>query len=267
MKVMEAVGKAFELAGKNMGLWLFLCVFNILWNLVPIPFLGDIQNAAAAKISPSVVALSLAFILVNIFVQGGVFGIIKDNVVSRSKFTVGNFVKYGGKFYLKLLSVGLMILLGILLAALIIGLIFSVSLVIRNLFVNIIAVSISVILLLVALYFLLLFFLSPYILVMDDLGVFKAMSASLGFVKNNLWKVTALLTVLILIGIGIGVITSAIAGMLSLPLKGTAFQAATGVITGAANAYITIIISAAFLLYYHGVSAGGREKEAEKITA
>jgi len=263
MKVIEAIGRGFGIAGKSLGILAILFIFNVIWNLVSLPFLGVAQNPTAkVNLSPQMVILSILFILANIFIQGGVFGLIKDAITAPGKGALGNFVKYGGKFYLRFLGMGLAILLGIALAVLIIGLIFSISLAVKNIIVNIVVVSISIILAAIALYYLFLLFFSPYILVIENNGVFKAMKLSLQFVKKNLWKTSGLSTLLILIGLGIGFLAGILSGGLSLAVKGVPFQIITGILTGAVNAYITVIISASLMVYYYGVAARKETHEA-----
>lgn len=250
MKVMEAISKSFSVAGKSFGLLAILFVFNVIWNLSPIPFLGNIQDTAKMKISPPIFILSAIFILLNIFIQAGVFGVLKDTIAPEGKSSLGNFAKYGGKFYMRLFSLGLVILLGIALAVLIVGVLFSIGAIVKNVIITIITGAIGIILAVVALYYIFLLFLSPYVLVIDDSGIFKAMKNSISFVKKNMWKMSAMSSLLVLIGLGMGFIVGVVSGILSLAIKGTAFQIITSVITGAVSSYITVVISAALMLYY-----------------
>lgn len=250
MKVMEAIGRGFSISNKNFGLLAILFIFNVIWNLSPIPFVGDMQDPAKMPISVPIVALSVIFILVNIFIQAGVFGLLKDSIASEAKAKLGDFAKYGGKFYMRLLGIGLLILLGIALAVLIVGVLFSVGAIVKNVVITIITGVIGVILAVIAAYYIFLLFLSPYVLVIDDSGIIKAMKNSMKFVKKNIWKISGLSTLLVLIGLGMGFIVGIISGILSLLIKGMAFQVVTSVITGAVSSYITVIISAALMLYY-----------------
>ncbi len=250
MKVMEAISKSFSVASKSFGLLAVLFVFNVIWNLSPIPFLGNLQDPAKLQVSAPIFILSAIFILLNIFIQAGIFGVLKDSIASGGKSSLGNFAKYGGKFYMRLFGLGLAVLLGIALAVLIVGVLFSIGAIVKNVIITIITGAIGIMLALVALYYIFLLFLAPYVLVVDDSSILKAMKNSISFVKKNMWKMAGLSTLLILIGLGMGFIVGVASGILSLLIKGTAFQIVTSVITGAVSSYITIVISAALMLYY-----------------
>lgn len=267
MKVIEAIGRGFNIAGRSLGILAVLFVFNVIWNLASIPFLGSAQPSVRQKVNPQLLGLTAIFILINIFIQGGLFGALKDAVISGRGAGLGNFAGYGKKFYLRFLGLGIFIMLGILFAILIIGLIFGISIVVKNIVVGIISVSVGIILTLIALYYLFMFFLSPYVLVVGDVGIFRAMGDSLRFVKNNFVKMAGLTTLLVLIGFGIGFIMGILTGVLSFVVKGTAFHIVTGVVTGAVNSYITVIISAALIVYYCGLSGLDKKKETEEISA
>jgi hypothetical protein len=250
MKVMEAIARGFGISHKNFSLLAILFVFNVLWNLSPIPFMGNVQDPTKMQMSPVVFILSAVFVLINIFIQAGVFGLIKDAIASEGKAPVGNFAKYGGKFYMRLFGMGLLILGGIALAVLIIGALFAIGAIVKNVIVTIITGVIGIVLAVIAMYYLFLLFLSPYALIVDDSGILKAMKTSMAFVKKNLWKVVGLTTLLLLIGLGMGFIVGVASGILSLLIKGTMFQVTTSVLTAAVSSYITIVISAALMLYY-----------------
>lgn len=267
MKVIEAIGKGFNIASKSLSVLIVLFVFNAIWNMSSMPFLGIVQPAAQQRINPQLFGLSLIFILINIFIQGGLFGVVKDAAVSNSAASLNNFAKYGKKFYLRFLGLGAVVLSAIALAALIIILIFGSSIIARNMIVSIILVSLAIILTGIMLYYLFIFFLSPYLLVVDDVSIFKALGNSLRFIRTHFAKMIGLTTLLVLIGFGIGFIMGILTGILSLLIKGIAFQVLTGVITGAVNSYITIIISGALIVYYCGVSGCDQEKKAQGPSA
>jgi len=159
------------------------------------------------------------------------------------------------------------IILAVVLSILVIGTIFSLSAVGKNIILNIVLVSLGIILALIALYYLFLFFMSPYALVVDDIGVFKALKNSMQFIKKHFLKMVGLTIILVLIGFGIGFIVGMLTGLLAFALKGLVFQVATGIITAAVNAYTTVIISAAFIVYYYGLGGSQKNEAAEEISA
>lgn len=251
MKVMEAIVKGFGISSKSWGILTILFIFNVLWNLAPLPFGGNVQDPAKVQMSVPLLILTAFFILINIFIQSGVFGMLKDMITSEGKAVpLGNFVKYGGKFYLRMFVLGVIILLGIALAVLIIGAIFSIGALSKNTVIAIISGAVGIILAAVALYYLFLVFFSPYILIIEDTGIFKSIKSSMHFVKKNFMKMAGLSTLLVLIGLGMGFIVGVLTGIVSIVAKGTVFQIIASVLTGAVSAYITVVISAALMLYY-----------------
>ncbi|MDD5449393.1 MAG: hypothetical protein PHO42_02185 [Candidatus Omnitrophica bacterium] len=260
MKVIEAIGKGFNIAGRSFSVLGVLFVFNTAWNLVTIPYTGAAQNAARQKINPGLLGFSLIFILINIFIQGGLFGALKDAVISNGKATLNNFIKYGGRFYARFVGLGALFLAAIILVIVILAILFGMAVVAKNIALGIILAAVAVILAAIALYYFFIFFLSPYILAVEDANVFKALSGSYRFIKANFGRMTGLMVLLVLIGFGIGFIMGILTGALSFVIKGPAFQFLTGIITGAVNSYITLIISAALIVYYCGLTGADQEK-------
>lgn len=269
MKVMEAIGKSFSLTAKSIGLLTVVFIFNIAWSFGTMPFTANVQstNLANAKISPQLIVLSVIFIFINIFIQGGILGTLKDMIASGSKSALGNFARYGAKFYLKFVGIGLVFLFILALAALIIGAMISIAVVMKNIALNIIVISIAAVLAAVVLYYVFLLFLSPYALVLDDVGVFKAMKNSMQFVKKYVWKLTGLSTLLILVALGIAFCMGLVAGLLSFVLKGAASQVLMNIVSSVVNSYVTILISAGLLIYYNAFSGTVQKKETEGISA
>ncbi len=267
MKVMEAIGKSFNIATKNFGILVILFIFNMIWNFATMLSFGNINVPSNLKLTPQVVILGIIFILFNIFIQGGLLGALKDAIVSEGKVVLGNFAKYGAKFYLRFLSLAIFIVAALALAALIIALIFSITLAVKNIIVNIIVISVVIILALIALWYLFLLFFSPYALVADDVGVFKSIKNSMRFVKSHVWEITGLSAILILVALGLGFLAGILAGFFSLAIKGTAFQIVTGIISSAVNAYVTVLLSAGFMMYYVAISGVGQKKETEQTLA
>jgi hypothetical protein len=251
MKVMEAISRGFGVSSRSVGILAVLFAFNLIWNLSPVPFLGNVQDPTKIQTSPVLFVLSVVFILLNIFIQGGVLGAVKEIAASGGKSaSLGNFARYGGKFYLRLFCLGLIILAGIAVSVLVIGLVFSAGAVVKNTIAAIISGVAGVGLSALALYYIFLVFLAPYALVVDDTGVFKAIKSSFIFVKKNFMKMAGLSTLLLLIGLGLGFVAGIINSGISILVKGMAFQAAASVLTSAVSSYASVMISAVLLIYY-----------------
>mgnify|MGYP001596271364 CR=1 FL=1 len=261
MTVTEAIRRGFGVAGRSFGVLAILFLFNLIWDLGTLPFVSNVQSPAGLAVPPRLMFLSTVFIFLNIFVQGGVFGTLKDIIVSGGTFTPAGFMKQGGKFYVRFLLMGLLILGVILAAGLAAVLLFGGAVLSKNVVITIITACLGLGLSAIALYYLFLIFLSPYVLVLDDIGVLKAIGGSVRFVRSDLFKMTVLLTLLTLIGLGLGFILGIVSGIIGGVLKGTGLKVLTITLSSAVNSYITVIISAALMIYYHEAVNPEEKKE------
>jgi len=264
MKVFEAIGKGFKLTQQNLTIVVLFFLFSTIWNLISMPFVGNPQNPAEFKFNPMLIILGAGFILINVFFQGGILGTLKNGATSGGKTSLANFAQYGKKFYVRILGLGALLVFIFLAIGLTVAIIFSISVAVNNLIVNIIAISLAGIVSIAAMYYLFLLFISPYSLVVDDVGIVKSLKNSIRFMKKYLWKVGALLTLLVLIAFGIGLLVGIVAGILAFAIKGAAFQTATGILSSAVNSYTTILISAAVITYYCALSGDVQKEEASE---
>jgi hypothetical protein len=251
MKILDAIKKGFDIANTSLKLVLVVFIFNLVWNIAVIPFTPEQPIGAGAEVamSPMLTIISLLFVLASIFVQGGVLGSVRDTV-KTSALDLAKFADYGKKFYVRLLCLALIIILIIAIVAFLATLIVAASAPTGNA----VMIALTTILALAVggagVYLIVLLFLSPYILVVEDLGIFESMRASIDFVKKAILKILGLGLLLVLIGFGIGLIMGIIAGVLSLAVKGKFLQLITGVLNGGVNAYLSIIVTGALLTYY-----------------
>ena len=270
MKVMEAVGKGFGNTGKCMNLILLVFVFNLAWNLAMVPFMpntGAVGAAIPAGASPAAALSTFVFLLISIFVQGGMLGVIKDAIASDGSAALGNFTAYGKKFYLRFLGLMGLLLLAVLVTALIVALLAGMTAAFKNIIVNIIAILIGVVLVAVVGAYAFLFSLSPYAMVVDDVGILKALGNSMRFIRANVWRITGLLTLLVLIGLGIGVVGGAATALFNLALKGVALLVISGIISSAVSSYATVIVSYAIIAYYRTLSGSGAAGQEAAVSA
>lgn len=271
MGIVNAIKKGFNAASKNLLLVTILFIFNLIWNminvaLVPMPTLpapGMPAPATPPAIPPQTAAvtivLSILFVLISIFIQGGSLALVKE-YIKEGKMKLSGFVSNGFKYYFRLLGLGIIVILIILIVALIAVLIIAATAQLNNTIATIIASIIAVAIGLVGIYFVILLTMSPYSLVCDEAGIFGAMKKSIGTVKKAFWRVLALLVLLILIAIGIGVILGMMTGLLTVVLPAKAGQVVTGIVTSLFNGYFGIVMMAAFMALYLGLS--GKEKTA-----
>lgn len=262
MKVLDAIKKGFEIASKNLNLVLVVFIFNVVWNWVVIPLTPQAPLGAGAGVtmSPALTLVSILFVLASIFIQGGVLGSIRDSV-KEGKLDLGRFAGYGAKFYLRLFCIALIVVLIIGVAAFFATLIVAASAPTKNIVVIALTTILALIIALAGIYLVILLFLSPYISVVEDVGVFQAIRMSIDFVKRLLLKVIGLGALLILIGFGVGLIMGVVAGILSFIVKGKLLQAVMGVINGGINAYLGIFVAGCIVTYYLAMKGGETKEE------
>jgi hypothetical protein len=265
MKVLDAIKRGFDIANANIKLVMIIFIFNVVWNLGVLPFTPETPDmtGAGVAVSPALTIISLVFVLASIFIQGGVLGSVRD-IIKENNLQLERFKSYGAKFYLRLLCLALIIMLIIAIIAFLATLIVAASAPTKN---AVIVTLTTIIALAVGgggIYLVILLFLAPYILVIEDIGIFASMSRSIAFVRKMIMKIIGLGAILILIGFGLGLVMGIIAGIISLVIKGKFLQLITGILNGGVNAYLSILVTAAIAAYYlaHKDSAGKEEAPA-----
>lgn len=261
MGIMEAIKKGFGVAAKCLGLVLVLIIFNLIWNLVSIPFMPKPGAGLTPQLTLAAVTFSIIFILISIFVQGGVLGLVKD-YVKQGKVKLADFASYGLKYYLRLLGLGLLIILVVLVIGLIAALIIAVTTPLNNTVVTVIAAIIAIAIGAIGLYFVLLLIMSPYVLVCDELGVIESMKRSIGVVRRAIGKVLILLVLLILISLGIGLLIGFITGLITVAMPAQAGQVIVGIISSIFNGYLGLVMTASFMIFYLALTS--KEKTAQE---
>ncbi|NQT07401.1 MAG: hypothetical protein HQ575_07680 [Candidatus Omnitrophica bacterium] len=263
MKVLDAIKKGFELASKNLNLVFVILAFNLIWNLGTIPFTPETPPAGVgvgAAMSPALAIISIIFVLASIFIQGGVLGAARD-IVKTGKLELAKFKDYGAKFYVRLLALALVIVLIIGIIGFLATLIVAASAPTGNAVLIAITTIVALVVGGIGLYLVVLLFLSPYILVVEDISIVQAMKASIDFVRKALLKVVGLGALLVLIGFGVGLIMGIIAGILSLVIKGKFLQVITGVISAGVNGYLSVVVTICLLSYYLAMKSGASSEK------
>jgi len=264
MTVMDAVKKGFSVSQKSMGLLSILFSFNIIWNILGVFMLPQTPAGAPggpAPASPLWVALSIIFILLSIFIQGGVLGVVKD-LVKQGTAKLGDFSTYGKKYYFKLFGLGVLVTLIISLFAILAALMIAIAAPSGNkILLGIMSIA-ALIIAGVGIYFIILLLFSPYVLVVDDLGVVPSIKKSMEVVRKIILKVLGLAVILILIAFGLGLITGMVSGLVSLVIKNKLAQVIGAVLTSALNAYVSIIMTSGFMAFYMGLTKPESSKTA-----
>lgn len=245
---MEAIRKGFGVATRNLGLVLILFVFNLIWNLASIPLAGP-ATAPAPQVNVVALAFAIIFILASIFVQGGSLGLVRDYLKAGSMKLAG-FAKYGAKYYLRLLGLGIIIVLIIAIVGLVAALIVAATAPLNNTVVTTVAGIVSIIIGALGLYTIFLLIFSPYSAVCDEIGIMGAMKASMRTVRRSILKVLLLLILLVLISLGIGFVVGFLVGLVTVAMPAQAGQIVIGIVNSIFNSYLGVVMTASFMAFY-----------------
>jgi hypothetical protein len=251
--VMEAIKKGFSMAARSLGLVSVLFAVNFIFNLAGMPLVANQNEPMTAKLGAAMLGYSLVFALISIFIQGGTLGLIRDGI-KEGGMKLGNFSKYGGKYYLRLLGLGAVIILMVAAVALISGLVIAATASINNAVVTAVAIVVAIaIAITIGLLYFIPFTLSPYAIVCDDLGVIAAMKKCVDVARNpfsRLLFLILLFLLLILIGFGVGYILGILLGLVSTALPSIAGRVLTAVVASAVNGYLGVVMMTAVMTFY-----------------
>jgi hypothetical protein len=248
MGIGEAISKGLGVAKKSMGLVLLLFVFGAVFNVLnvflapPVP----VEGAEPTPPSPAMIAVGVVFIFLTIYFQGGSMAYVRDSVKSGAA-TLASFTAGGGKYYVKLLLLGLLVaaVIGVfvLLAALVAGFLGSL--------VPFLAIPAAILLGALGIYFVVLLFLSPYAAVADDQGVGASIKLSMKLVKKNILKLLGISLLVIVIGFGVGLVLGALLAGISVVIKAQQpVQIVFAVLSSFVNAWLGVFVTAAFMNFY-----------------
>ncbi len=274
MGMLEAIKKGFGAASKNLALVLVLFVFNLIWNMINLavmPAGATAAPAAGATTIPTIppeaafttLAISVLFIFVSIFMQGGSLGLVRD-YIKAGKMKLDQFASYGLKYYLRLIGLGAIIILLVLIVAAIAALIVVAVAPLNNIIATVIASIVAIGIGLTGMYFIILLIMSPYAMVSDEIGVIEAMKRSMRVVKKSFWKILLLLILLMLIAMGIGVLIGIVTGLLTVALPTKIGQMIIGFVNSLFNGYFGIVMMASFMTLYTAL-AGQEKTVAQKV--
>ena len=249
MGVGEAISKGFTLTKKSLNLVVLLFVFGTIFNLLNV-FLAPQGPVAPGDVppppSPGLVIAGAVFVLLTIYFQGGSMAYLRDAIKNGSAL-LPNFLAGAGKYYVKLLILGIIVALiigvTVLVAALLAGLLGALS--------PVIAVPVTILLVALGVYFVVLLFLAPYATVADEQSAGAAIKTSMRLVKRNILTLLGISLLMVVIGFGIGLILGGILAGVSIALKA---QMATKIIfallSGLVNAFLGVLVTATFMNFY-----------------
>ena len=105
--VIEAIKKGFGIAAKSLGLVLILIIFNLIGNIISMPFVTTNGQAPSPDTMTGAIIFTVVFILISIFLQGGALNLVRDSI-KEGKSKLSLFASYGAKYYVKLLGLGVL---------------------------------------------------------------------------------------------------------------------------------------------------------------
>lgn len=253
MKVLDAVKGGIRITHGYKKLVLILLCFNLFFEvLLCIPVLKLPKENLGIMLLTLIISIImlmilLIVILLGIFIGGGIRGSIKDILIEKR--LLGNrFIKYGKKYFWRLLGFGLLmsVVIGLLTIPMMCVFIFIVR---QQGWSAISSATWIVAGALVGLTLIFTIFTSygPTIIVLEDTKVFKAFKGSFKFVKRYFKKVLGLYVIsFALSAVGIG-LSRAVKDFKETKI---AIHAITRVIIACWNSYIGIILPAAFMVLY-----------------
>ena len=248
MAVTASIRKGFGIARQSMAIVAFLSLFGFVWGFLNIYYAPQIQAQAKTpdiKISMLMMAATLIFVVVNVFLQAGTLGYVRDKL-KQGKADLSAFVGAGSKYYLRFFVVGPVIML-IAMAFIIVATVAFALLKNPGLIIAIPAALIGI-------YFLLLMFFAPYIIVVHEEKSIASIKKSIGVVKKNLLGVLGVLAIMVAIGFVAGLLTGLVLGLLNVAAPGLFSQVVTAALSGFLNAFLGVFVAASFMNFYLEIS-------------
>ncbi len=242
MTIGESIKKGFGVAKGSLGLVLLLSVFGTIFSLIQQTQAPVDANAAP---SPAVIAAGIVYIFLAIFFQAGQLGYVRDKI-KTGQAALSNFLSAGGKYYLPVLVLGVIVavIIGVcvLLAALVVAFLQNVQ---------VVAIPLAILFGALGIYFVVMLFLSPYAIVVDGKSVKESLGTSSKLVKKNILGLLGIVAILIVVGFAVGLVLGALlAGVGFIVKQEMASQVVFAVLTSFVNAYLGIAVTGAFMNFY-----------------
>jgi len=245
MRIKESVSKGFGVAKKSLGLVLVLFAFGFVFNLINLFLAPPTGPDVTQTPPPALVAVMVVFIFLSIFFQAGSMVYVRD-LIKAGTANFGNFTSGGGKYYVRMLLLGIVV-------SLIVGVLVLLAALVAAFLQNQPVVSVPLMILCAAfgIYFAVLLFLSPYAVVVDEKGVGASIKLSMKLVKKNILSLLGISALMILIGFGIGLILGGIFAGLSFLIKAEmASQIIFAFLSSLVNSFLGVFVTGAFMNFY-----------------
>ena len=264
MGVGAAIKKGFGVAGASWPLIGLLFLFNLVWNLGSIPFAQKPPEEWAVGTWVWAVLFIATFLLLAVFVQGGMLGYALS-AVKEGKAELSRFWQAGRQWFGRLFGLGLVLVLCAGLVGLVFVVTFAMALgvslawennIVAIVLANILAVAISG----VALYFLFLLFFAPYAMMCDQVRIRESLKRSVHFVRSSLGRVVLLLVLLVLVSLVAMLVVGLVALlMITLKVPTTASDVIVRILSSGINSYLGVVTATSLIGFYVARGLGRAE--------
>lgn len=254
MKIFSAAKDGFAQTSKLMGVILIFFIYNLILGLVGLPF-SDPANVGKPGMAVLSIVIGIVSLFVFIFLQGGTLGLIRDALKTGAS-SLGDFAKYGKKYYLKILGLILIYVVLAIMVVLILALAgYGIMLLGNNIAIRVISATVVTIAALIVVTLLLF---PIYSLVVDETGPVAALKKGVSLSKNNFMMTLLMFILMLLVSVIISVVVGLIAGVAAIP-----FGAANGkfvliVANSIVQSYVPIVLMAAFMSFYLSLEGSGK---------
>lgn len=240
--MLDSVKKAFVLSLKALKLFYLLAAVNIMINVINF-FVIPTPAQAGLSLGKSllIIALTILFSLVVIFITGGCLAYVKG-LIKTGSANLSSFAGNARKYFLSFLAVLLIIMLAFLILGVILFMILGILPDTLKPLTTIIIVAAFIALAVLVL-------MSPYALVGSDLNVVKSISKGMLIGKKHFSKLLGIMAIMFLVAVVIMAVAGIISGIFSFILRPiSGFIAA--IIMAIANSAMAVLVNIAYMDYY-----------------
>ncbi|MFH1847035.1 MAG: hypothetical protein ABH869_05725 [Candidatus Omnitrophota bacterium] len=260
MSIVDAIKKGFAHTNKLLKIVVLFFGFNTAIGLISLPLANPARTGNPMIIVLSVIS-SIVFFLIFIFLQGGALGLVKDQIKTASN-DMSQFIGYGKKYYVRILSLLLLYVLIAIAVVLILGLISTGVLLLGD---NIITRSLVATVVTVAAVMIITMLIYPiYAIVVDEANALEAFKKGISISKKNFWRTLGLFLATLLVSLVISLIIGFLAGIVSIPLNADISQVLIAIINAGVQSYIPIVMMVAFMNFYMELTGGEATAQAGK---
>lgn len=250
MGIGSALKKGLSVMAASLPVVLITFVVGFAFNLLNLAIQPPGPQTANTPPTPPQVIAGVVFILVTVFLQAGSMTYVREKLL-QGKATVALFFQGGGKYYVKILLLSLII-------AVVIG-VFAVAAAIAGGLLaptNRVAAIVAIALIsIVGLYALILLFFAPYIAIHEPKGVIASLGESTRVVRANFLPILLLSLILVAAGFAIGMGVGVLVGLLTRVVPQEVARILFALFSSVVNAFLGLFVTASFMSFYFNKSS------------